>query len=79
MNAKRATGCVTMARMMTNFERWKQALTPQDIFTNFGVFSFCGKNCPAKDYCKPSSARIPFDGRKCNENFFEWANKEADA
>jgi len=37
---------------MTNFERWKQSLTPEDIFTNYGIFEFCGKTCPATEYCK---------------------------
>ena len=62
---------------MTNFERWKQTLTPEDVFHG-GLFDFCGKFCPAKDYC----ATFPFvDFRRtkhCRVIFFEWANNESE-
>ena len=71
---------------MTNFEKWKQTLTPEDIFTNYGIFEFCGKLCPAKDYCfkkncdmKPDNKMAFSRNEACRETFFDWVNKKADA
>ena len=65
---------------MTNFEKWKSGLTPEDMFTNYGIFEFCGKICPAQKYCKTHKRREDAYSRNrhCAEIFFEWANKEAE-
>jgi hypothetical protein len=65
---------------MTNFEKWKADLTPEDIFTNYGIFEFCGKLCPAEEYCKKQQRFhiISLNPWNCKEVFFEWANKETE-
>jgi hypothetical protein len=63
--------------MPTNFEKWRDTLTPEFIFNNCGIFDFCGEVCPAKNICKPIWRRRPFDGRQCGEFFLTWANTES--
>jgi hypothetical protein len=64
----------------TNFEKWRETLTPEEIFTNYGIFGFCGKECPATEYCRSGKSQhldAYQHNWECREVFFEWANKEA--
>ena len=66
---------------MTNFEKWKQDLKPEDLIIDNGEdvdddeFRFLGaidcKKCPAKETCQVDY----WNG--CGDNFKEWANNEA--
>jgi len=63
--------------MATNFDAWKESLTPDEALDVYGARRFCGIICPAKDYCQPHSRQIQSLTRRCKEKFFEWAAKEA--
>jgi len=63
--------------MATNFEKWRKTLTPVDVLNDFGVYGLCGRVCPAQRHCLPTKHKLPSDGRKCSDVFYEWANKEA--
>ena len=64
---------------MTNFERWKESLTPDDVLDILTEQRFvCGLDCPAAYYCAPHDERIidPLTDR-CKRKFNEWANRES--
>lgn len=63
---------------MTNFEKWKQNLKPEDLIIDNGedvdddeVRFLCAidcKKCPAKETCTY--------WKGCGDNFIEWAKSE---
>ena len=65
---------------MTNFEKWKQNLKPEDLIIDNGedidadeVRFICAidcNKCPAKETCTVDC----WIG--CGDNFIEWANEE---
>lgn len=68
---------------MTNFEKWKSELTPEDmIVTDFGFSMGCCAfyghydeclNCPARDGCPDGGEDI-----SCPDAFLRWANAKAE-
>jgi hypothetical protein len=62
---------------MTNFEKWKQTLSAEEIRTNYGILSFCPGQCPAADFCKGGKYRNR-NKPECKTIFHEWANAEAE-
>jgi len=73
-----------MATPLTNFEKWKQTATPDDIIKmsasldNHGFkrkqsyIAFYCPNCPAHDYCAADNTND-----SCRVMFRKWATKEA--
>lgn len=71
---------------MTNFEKWKKGLKPEDLVVDRGesvdkdeyrlVAGFGDKceNCPVK---KAGSCGADY-WKECGEVFLEWANEEVD-
>jgi len=68
---------------MTNFEKWKQSLTPEEVFHEYGMFEGCKKACPATEHCKEHKnvyhqiiwSKAYWD---CRNFFLAWANNEAE-
>ena len=54
--------------MMTNFEKWKEELTPEDFVRISNTW--CG-NFPFCDKCETD------DGRYCLDIFYRWADAPA--
>ena len=54
---------------MTNFEKWKAALTANDVWQQYHERD-C-KGCPASEHCVTNVVD------SCYDLFFEWANQEA--
>ena len=58
---------------MTNFEKWKETLTPEEVNemrTSCETRTSCDR-CPAIRFCGKTS------GLTCNEAFTAWANAPA--
>ena len=68
---------------MTNFERWKAGLKPEDMVVKNRMASYpeslgpfgeheaeCGQ-CPAKKYCEGER-----NDKSCGKRFLEWANAD---
>ena len=69
---------------MTNFEKWKANLKPEDLIFHFNYYGieqdvpiFLHEEndtcwyCPARDKCRSSD-------KDCGEIWFDWANEEAE-
>jgi len=54
---------------MTNFEKWKAALTAYDVLQLY--YEQDCQDCPATNICNNDMDST------CNDSFFEWANQEA--
>jgi len=54
---------------MTNFEKWKAALTANDVWQLYHE-QYC-RGCPASEHCVTNVVD------SCYDLFFEWASKEA--
>ena len=69
--------------MKTNFERWKEGLTPDSDAIKFGIAGVdCKANCPAYQYCLTKrTKKNPFNMFKedwtCFRVFTTWAKKFA--
>ena len=59
---------------MTNFDKWREGLTPERLFRYFedGFFDGC-TDCPAAEFCKGHMK----DHEDCFEVFKVWANMPA--
>ena len=60
--------------MPTNFKKWRDTLTPEDVIRMCNNESYCGKICPAVRYCDLH----PLHQTNCKEIFTQWGNKEAE-
>lgn len=75
--------------MKTNFEKWRDSLTPEDLIlprptgSTKCVWIACERNCPARATC-PASKAFPKNierwrhfSAKCDKWFLRWANAPA--
>lgn len=72
---------------MTNFEKWTNSLTPEDMVISQGgrlwaVYDSDGRicrKCPAQQYCEDCHKVNAYEGDNdgCGFRFLRWANKEA--
>jgi len=53
---------------MTNFEKWREGLTVEDLADIIDSSPGCPRRCPAKEPCAGS---VP-----CKRHFLDWANQE---
>lgn len=69
--------------MKTNFDVWKEGLTPDDDVVMFGIAGIsCKAKCPAIQYCMTKRKKKPIhnmfkDGWTCKRVFTTWAKKPA--
>jgi len=56
---------------MTNFEKWKAELNPNNVTDYFFYTDTCS-SCPAYSYCRKHRS----DNDLCVETFKAWANLE---
>ena len=61
----------------TNFETWRDALTPDEVLDVYAARRFCGLVCPAKDYCQPHTSDVASLTLRCRKNFMDWAGGDA--
>ena len=59
---------------MTNFEKWKQTLKPEDLINeDNAVFECDGGLCPARDFCYALGEKM----ENCGKAFIMWAETES--
>lgn len=61
--------------MKTNFEKWRDTLTPEAFYENRKdscVIALPCSNCPARAFCNEADYSI-----ECKDNFTAWANAPA--
>ena len=60
---------------MTNFEKWKETIKPEDfIHEDDAVFDCDSGLCPAHDFCYALGAKI----ENCKKSFIMWAETESE-
>ena len=59
---------------MTNFEKWKQDIKPEDFVYNDDAVFECDSGYPAQDFCYALGEKM----ENCKKSFILWAETESD-